>query len=202
MATAKQKLALTDYEFDISKYKNTTDYKSISEARKFLNHFYVELDDDIEELQDYIYSLSTKQSAFDELERKASSIKKLLNSDDIYIKNTITIPDNLQFFNDIVDGSFKYELKLSELKFEFEKINTFYTEGKNNLRFITLKDFTEKEELERLKDVEDIFRSVIVSIDKKLKTHLEDIDKVIEYLGGFDFEPYQKRYPKFYKENR
>jgi len=201
MATAKQKLALKEYEFDINKYRQTTDYKSLQEARKFINHFYVELNDDIEELGDYIYSLSTKQSAFDEIESKAKIILKLSNSDDIYIKNTLDIED-MQFLNNIINGSFRYEIKLNELKAEFEKINVFYTEGKNNLNFLTKKDLDEKSEIERIQDVEAIFRSVVVSMDRNLRTHLEGLDQIIEYLFNFDFEYYQNRYPKFYKENR
>jgi len=201
MATAKQKLALKEYEFDINKYRQTTDYKSLQEARKFINHFYVELNDDIEELGDYIYSLSTKQSAFDEIESKAKIILKLSNSDDIYIKNTLDIED-MQFLNNIINGSFRYEIKLNELKAEFEKINVFYTEGKNNLNFLTKKDLDEKSEIERIQDVEAIFRSVVVSMDRNLRTHLEGIDQIIEYLFNFDFEYYQNRYLKFYKENR
>lgn len=202
MTTAKQKLALSDYEFNIGKYNNTTDYKSVQETKIFIYEFNRILNDDIKELEDYIYSLSTKQSAFNELENNANIVLKLIQSDDIYIKNTLIPPKNLQFFKDVVDGDFRYELKLNELVSEFEKINTFFTEAHNNLRFISLKDFTEKEELERIKDVEDIFRSVISSMDRNLKAPLDDIDKVIEYLGNFDFEPYQNRYPKFYKKNR
>ncbi len=202
MATAKQKLALNEYEFDSSKYKNTTDYKSVSEARSFIYAFNRNLHDDIQELENYIYSLSSKNSAFTELEAKGEIIIKLLESDDIYIKNTVLIPDNIKLFTDVIKGDFTYEIKLSDLTAEFEKVNVFYTEASNNLRLITLKDFTEKDELERIEDIENILRSVIASMNRNIKTAVENVDTVIECLGNFDFEAYQNKYPKFWKENK